>query len=76
MASLGSLTSDALNGFRTYPYRLLFPAALISIIILAFNLFGDGPGCAGSEDEEVRKCKARAAEHLRLICVFAGLFYL
>ena len=42
MASLGSLTSDALNGFRTYPYRLLFPAALISIIILAFNLFGDG----------------------------------
>ena len=30
------------------------------------------PGCAGSEDEEVRKCKARAAEHLRLICVFAG----
>lgn len=42
MASLGSLASDALNGIQSYPYRLLFPAAAISIIILAFNLFGDG----------------------------------
>lgn len=42
MASLGSLASDALNGIQSYPYRLLFPAVAISIIILAFNLFGDG----------------------------------
>jgi oligopeptide transport system permease protein len=42
MASLGSLAADALNGIQSYPYRLLFPAAAISIIILAFNLFGDG----------------------------------
>lgn len=42
MASLGSLASDALNGISSYPYRLMFPAAAISIIILAFNLFGDG----------------------------------
>lgn len=42
MASLGSLSSDALNGIQSYPTRLLFPAILISIIILAFNLFGDG----------------------------------
>lgn len=42
LASLGSLASDALNGISSYPYRLLFPAATISIIILAFNLFGDG----------------------------------
>lgn len=42
MASLGSLTADALNGITSYPYRMLFPAALISIIILTFNLFGDG----------------------------------
>lgn len=42
MASLGSLASDALDGIQSYPYRLLFPAAAISIIILAFNLFGDG----------------------------------
>ncbi|SCP97282.1 ABC transporter permease [Anaerobium acetethylicum] len=42
LASLGSLASEALNGISSYPYRLLFPAATISIIILAFNLFGDG----------------------------------
>ncbi len=42
MASLGSLTSEALNGISSYPYRVFFPAALISLIILSFNLFGDG----------------------------------
>lgn len=42
MASLGSLCSDALNGIISYPYREIFPAVIISIIILAFNLFGDG----------------------------------
>lgn len=42
MASLGSLCSSALNGISSYPYRMLFPALIISIIILAFNLFGDG----------------------------------
>lgn len=42
MPSLGSLASDAINGFRTYPYLLFAPALLISLIILSFNLFGDG----------------------------------
>lgn len=42
MASLGSLTSEALNGITSYPYRIVFPAVLISLIILSFNLFGDG----------------------------------
>ena len=42
MPSLGSLASDALNGITSYTYRLIAPAAVISIIILAFNLFGDG----------------------------------
>ena len=42
LASLGSLASDALDGIASYPYRLMFPAIAISIIILAFNLFGDG----------------------------------
>ncbi|GHV26106.1 peptide ABC transporter permease [Clostridia bacterium] len=42
MASLGSLCSDALNGIVSYPYRMIFPAVLISLIILVFNLFGDG----------------------------------
>ena len=42
MPSLGSLASDAINGFRTYPHLLLAPALLISLIIISFNLFGDG----------------------------------
>ena len=42
MPSLGSLASDALNGISTYPYRLVIPAAVISLIVLSLNLFGDG----------------------------------
>ncbi len=42
MPSLGSLASDALNGIRSYPYRLAIPAIVISIIVLALNLLGDG----------------------------------
>ena len=42
MPSLGSLATDAVKGMNTYPHLLFLPAILISIIILAFNLFGDG----------------------------------
>ena len=42
MPSLGSLASDAINGLNTYPHLLFIPAALISLIILSFNLLGDG----------------------------------
>lgn len=42
MASLGSLVNDSLNGFQSYPYRLLIPASMIALIILAFNQLGDG----------------------------------
>lgn len=42
MCSLGSLASDALNGIYSYPYLLVMPSILISLIILAFNLVGDG----------------------------------
>jgi oligopeptide transport system permease protein len=42
MASLGSLASDALDGIYSYSYMLLFPSLLISLIILSFNLVGDG----------------------------------
>jgi len=42
LPSLGSLASDALNGLNSYPHLLLAPALLISLIILSFNLFGDG----------------------------------
>lgn len=42
MPSLGSLASDALNGLHSYPYRLVIPAVVISLIVLSLNLFGDG----------------------------------
>lgn len=42
MTSLGSMCSDALSGIQTYPYRLVIPALILSIMILSFNLFGDG----------------------------------
>ncbi|MBR2560066.1 MAG: ABC transporter permease [Firmicutes bacterium] len=42
MPSLGSLASDALNGMTTYPYRLVIPAVVISLIVLGLNLLGDG----------------------------------
>jgi oligopeptide transport system permease protein len=42
MPSLGSLANDALNGLQSYPYRLIIPAIVISLIVLSLNLFGDG----------------------------------
>ena len=42
MPSLGSLASEAINGMNTYPYLLFIPSIVISLIILSFNLFGDG----------------------------------
>jgi len=41
MASLGSMVTDALAGIYTYPTRIVFPAVLILLIILAFNTVGD-----------------------------------
>ena len=42
LPSLGSLASEAINGINTYPYLLFIPSILISLIILSFNLLGDG----------------------------------
>ena len=42
MASWGVLTSDAVSSLSIYPYQLFFPAAAISLTILAFNFLGDG----------------------------------
>lgn len=42
VASLGSMVNDALTGWMYYPWRMLFPAILISVTMLAFNIFGDG----------------------------------
>lgn len=42
LASWGVLASDGANKLLTHPYQLFFPALLISITMLAFNLIGDG----------------------------------
>ncbi len=42
MPSLGSLASEAINGINANPHLLFIPAIVISLIILSFNLLGDG----------------------------------
>lgn len=42
MPSLGSLASDARSGLVSYPYMLVFPALTIFLIVLSFNLLGNG----------------------------------
>ncbi|WP_442603751.1 ABC transporter permease [Paenibacillus sp. KN14-4R] len=42
MASLGALLNDGANVMRMFPHRLLFPTAVFSLILLSFNLLGDG----------------------------------
>jgi oligopeptide transport system permease protein len=42
LASLGTLASDSLGGLNIYPVRLIVPSIILSLIILCFNLFGDG----------------------------------
>ncbi|WP_127572082.1 ABC transporter permease [Paenibacillus xylaniclasticus] len=41
-ASLGTMINDALKAMTIYPWRMLFPAVLISLTMLCFNIFGDG----------------------------------
>ena len=41
LASLGSMVTDALQGVYSYPTRVVFPSAIIALIILAFNTVGD-----------------------------------
>ena len=42
MPSLGSLANSAREGLQTYPMQLVYPAVLIILIVLSFNLLGDG----------------------------------
>jgi oligopeptide transport system permease protein len=42
MASWGVLASDGASKLLVYPYQLAFPALLISLTMLSFNLLGDG----------------------------------
>lgn len=42
MPSLGSLANAARSGLQSYPFKLVCPALVICLIVLAFNLLGDG----------------------------------
>ena len=41
-ASLGTLLGGGYKMFRIYPYQMWFPAAILCVIMLAFNLLADG----------------------------------
>ena len=41
-ASLGTLINDGYKFIQYQPHILLFPAVLISLLLIAFNLIGDG----------------------------------
>ena len=40
--SLGTLLSDASGIWTNYPHLLLFPAIVLSLLMICFNLFGNG----------------------------------
>ena len=40
--SIGVMLSDAQKTLMTYPYQMVFPAILISVLMISFNLFGNG----------------------------------
>lgn len=42
MASWGVLVSDGASKILVYPYQMFFPALLISLTMLSFNVIGDG----------------------------------
>jgi len=42
LASLGALLSDGAGAIRFYPHRIIFPTIIFSLILMSFNLLGDG----------------------------------
>ncbi|MEO3947440.1 ABC transporter permease [Gorillibacterium sp. CAU 1737] len=42
LASLGALISDGIGVLQFYPYRLVIPTIIFSLILLSFNVLGDG----------------------------------
>ena len=56
MTSVGTLLASAQGYLTTYPHMMLFPALFICLLMLSFNLFGNGlrdafnPSLRGAED--------------------------
>lgn len=42
LASLGSLISDGFKSMTMYPFLVLFPVAVLALLMLSFNLMADG----------------------------------
>lgn len=42
VTSIGALMADANGNFDTYPHELFFPALFLSLLMISFNLFGNG----------------------------------
>ncbi len=56
MTSVGNMLASAQKYLTSYPYMMLFPALFICLLMLSFNLFGNGlrdafnPSLRGAED--------------------------
>ncbi|MFC0271982.1 oligopeptide ABC transporter permease [Metabacillus herbersteinensis] len=42
LASLGTLIDDGFKTLRLYPYQMVYPAIVISLIMICFNMIADG----------------------------------
>jgi oligopeptide transport system permease protein len=42
VTSLGTLLSDASSIWTNYPHLMIWPALVISLLMICFNLFGNG----------------------------------
>ena len=42
ITSLGTLLSDASKNWTNHPHLMIFPALIISLLMICFNLFGNG----------------------------------
>ena len=56
LTSLGTILANGRSSLSTYPHLILFPALVISLLMISFNLFGNGlrdafnPSLRGTED--------------------------
>ena len=56
MTSVGTMLANARQFLQTFPHIILFPAIFISLLMITFNLFGNGlrdafnPSLRGTED--------------------------
>ncbi|WP_191566036.1 oligopeptide ABC transporter permease [Metabacillus idriensis] len=42
LASLGTLIDEGFKSMRAFPYQMIYPAIVISVIMVAFNMIADG----------------------------------